>query len=208
MSFRFLVSLFSLVITLSPVFAVSEITSPGSRTGLENKYAADTNWLDQLVLHVLDPNQAKAYFRGADPATILLNNGQTLAEFLEKKLNPPGSVFIPLPVPCPLFTATDVPTTDESLGLLARGNDLSAQGGSAIGCSIPEDAVAILTQIKILALGESSVDISTWPMENPELYGSMRIRKTPLQGYQEFSVPVFDAPAPVPKKLLLLPSVE
>ena len=90
-------------------------------------------WRERLILNVLSPEQAGAYFeQGADPQSLLLENGLTLQEYLDAKLSPPASVYIGLPVPCALFSSDSIEPTAR-YNLRVRGQDLRAQGGSATG---------------------------------------------------------------------------
>ena len=59
-------------------------------------------WMDRLILHVLTPEQAQAYFTNqASAEDLTLETGETLAAYLDRRLNPAAHVFIPLASPCP-----------------------------------------------------------------------------------------------------------
>jgi len=53
------------------------------------------SWLDRLVLHVLTLAQAREYYQGADPKSLTLADGTTLADYLAVRFSPPGNVICP-----------------------------------------------------------------------------------------------------------------
>jgi hypothetical protein len=78
-----------------------------------------------------------------------------------------GSLFYPLPTPCPLFSLEGT-TSGEPMALIARGDDLSQQGGSANGCGIPDDATALMIQLRMASLMEIPVSVKLWPTDVQE----------------------------------------
>ena len=65
-----------------------------------------------------------------------------------------GNLFYPLPTPCPLFSLEGT-TSGDPMALSARADDLSDQGGSASGCGIPNDATALMIQLRIDRAGKN-----------------------------------------------------
>jgi hypothetical protein len=124
-------------------------------------------WMDRLVLHVLTPAQAREYYQGADPETLTLADGSTLADYLAARLSPPGNVYVPLPTPCRLFEVT-APDKETTFVLQGRGGDLSAQGGSVTGCSIPEEAVAVVLQVHAASTDGFLPGLKLWAADAPE----------------------------------------
>jgi hypothetical protein len=125
------------------------------------------DWKERLVLYALSPQQAADYYRGADPESILLENGQTLQQFLDHKMEPDGSQYFPLPAPCTLFHFEEL-RSGTPVALRARGNDLSQQGGSGFGCGIPKDATAVVTQLHLRSRDAIPIRVKLWPGNRPE----------------------------------------
>ncbi|MFZ0429990.1 MAG: hypothetical protein WAO20_17875, partial [Acidobacteriota bacterium] len=124
-------------------------------------------WRERLILNVLTADQAEAYFQdGAKAESLLLENGQTLKEYLDAKLSPAAAGYASLPVPCPLFEMEAL-NPDQGYPLFARGEDLSVQGGSVSGCSIPEGATALVLRLRISS-GGPSIRLKLWPSDGPE----------------------------------------
>jgi hypothetical protein len=136
----------------------------------ENPSAVDdpqVSWKERLILYVLTPEQTKLYYQGADPRILILEDGQTLQQYLDKRMETIGSLFFPLPTPCSLFSLEGL-TSDKSINLRARGMDLSQQGGSPIGCGIPKEATAMMIQLQIESLSANPVRVKLWPLDEPE----------------------------------------
>ena len=121
------------------------------------------------MLHAMTPAQASAFLDGADPSTIGLADGGTLADLLAASLagGGPELVYVPL-VSCRLFgtwfqgSPGPPMIADEVRTLFARGTDLSAQGGSATGCGIPTEAVAFMAQLRVMQPTAKGL-IKAWP---------------------------------------------
>jgi hypothetical protein len=113
------------------------------------------NWRERLILDVLTSEQARQYYQGTSPKELVLESGQTLAEYLAARTNPAGSVYVPLPGTCELFSIEDL-LPDESLGLEVRGQ-----------CGIPEEATAVILQVKAESLG-GSPRVKIWASDLPE----------------------------------------
>jgi hypothetical protein len=124
-------------------------------------------WKERLILYALTPAQARDYYRGADPDTIRLESGDTLQQFLDKRMTPVGNLYFPLPAPCDLFSRVEV-STREPLVLRARGEDLSEQGGSPTGCGIPEEATALMVQVKAKFPSGLPIRVKLWAIDHPE----------------------------------------
>lgn len=134
----------------------------------ENPAAADDpsiSWRDRLILYALTPEQARAYYDGADATSLMLERGQTLAEYLDDGISTEGNVYVHLPAPCSLFS-DQVLYKDEVRGLEVRGEDLSEQGGARNGCEIPEAAVALMIQLEVEA--PQGGRIKLWSSDMPE----------------------------------------
>jgi hypothetical protein len=128
---------------------------------------ASIGWRERLVMHALTPAQAEAYFRrGADPDTLVVEDGRTLREYLEARLSPPAGVFVALPAPCRLFAA-DRLEAGARYGVRARGGDLSAQGGSATGCGVPAEATAVVLQVGLDGPSAGG-RLKLWAADGPE----------------------------------------
>jgi hypothetical protein len=124
-------------------------------------------WRERLILDALTPAQAEAYFRrGADPDTLVVEDGRTLREYLEARLSPAGGLFAALPAPCPLF-ASDGLEAGARYGVRVRGGDLSAQGGSATGCGVPAEATAVVLQVRLQG-ASSGARLKLWAADGPE----------------------------------------
>jgi len=78
-----------------------------------------------------------------------------------------GSLFYPLPIPCSLFSLEGT-TQGEPMALMARGDDLSQQGGSASGCGIPDDATALMIQLRVESPSGTVVRIKLWQTDRPK----------------------------------------
>ncbi len=127
------------------------------------------SWKERLILNALTPEQAELYFSGrAGAESLTLEDGRTLAEYLDAKLSPPVQVFVPLPAPCPLFSVTLDGSSLHRLELQARSKRLAAQGGSAEGCGIPAEASAVLLHATVRSLEGIPARLKLWPTNAPE----------------------------------------
>jgi hypothetical protein len=158
-------------------FIAAELESRESRESAwerllrQNPTAADDpsiSWRDRLILYAVTPEQARDYYQGADAKSILLENGETLQQYLDRQSVSTGNLYYPLSGPCPLFSL-------EGLGYLeptavrARGQDLSDQGGSSTGCDIPQDATALMIWLRIdSATAKNRVRVKLWSRSSPE----------------------------------------
>jgi hypothetical protein len=99
----------------------------------------------------LTPQQRAALVAGADPASIELRSGGSLAALLAGASS--GLVYVPL-APCLLIDtlASRQPLTPGSHALAWRGptRDYSPLGGSAAGCGLPDDAAAVLVEAQVI----------------------------------------------------------
>ncbi|HUG43228.1 MAG TPA: hypothetical protein VMN76_03200 [Acidobacteriota bacterium] len=124
---------------------------------------ASVDWRQRLILHLLTPRQAEAYFSGRATADeLMLSDGRTLAAALDQPTTRAGGVYVPLPVSCRLFAAaTDDPGAG---GAYAKRSfrlgefNLSAQGIGALQPRIklwaeglPEPAAAAMERSAELA---------------------------------------------------------
>ncbi len=115
--------------------------------------------LDRKVLHAVTPGQAQALAEGAAAAEIVLDSGQTLAEYLRDSVGGgPGLVYVPVDL-CRLFatSAQTVPVSgrmaaDEIRAYVARGAGTAHtdQGGMPAGCGIPDEALAALIHFRVV----------------------------------------------------------
>jgi hypothetical protein len=78
-----------------------------------------------------------------------------------------GSLFYPLPTPCLLFSLEGT-TSGEPMALMARGDDLSQQGGSETGCGIPEDATALMIHLRMESLADFPIKFKVWSSDRSE----------------------------------------
>ncbi len=139
--------------------------------------------LEKRILQVLTPEQAESFTNGADPNTIVLANRETLAEFLSRgeKISEAGLVLKPT-YPCRMLdTRASGPkfSADETRAFIVRGaeRDYSPQGGTALGCGVPDltgralktnAARAVLLNVEAFdADGEGSVAI--WAAEAEDM---------------------------------------
>jgi hypothetical protein len=76
-----------------------------------------------------------------------------------------GSLFYLLPTPCPLFSLEGT-TSGEPMVLMVRGDDLSDQGGSSTGCGIPNDATALMIQVRMESSSDVPVRLKIWSTES------------------------------------------
>ncbi|HUV13979.1 MAG TPA: hypothetical protein VMY18_10055, partial [Acidobacteriota bacterium] len=116
---------------------------------------ASIDWQERLILHSLTPAQARRYYRGASADDLLVQDGLTLAEYLRAKSNPLGNVYVPLPGSCELFSAEGL-LSDEIAAAQVRGI-----------CGIPEEATAVILQVKASSTGMSP-RLKLWATDLPE----------------------------------------
>ncbi len=115
--------------------------------------------LERRILHALTPDQVQALFDGAVAEEIVLDSGQTLAEYLRDSVGGgPGLVYVPVDL-CRLFatSAQTVPVSgrmaaDEIRAYVARGAGTAHtdQGGMPAGCGIPDEALAALIHFRVV----------------------------------------------------------
>jgi hypothetical protein len=115
--------------------------------------------LEHKILERLTPEQGRRLAAGEDPKSIVLDSGETLAQFideaLEKGTTPQGLSYFPIDL-CILMrtgaSSRGKMVADETRILTARGEttNLTAQGGSSTGCGIPNEAQAILVNFIVL----------------------------------------------------------
>ena len=147
-----------------------------------NPGAADDDSLGPLerkILDALTPEQAAAFFDGTPPEQIVLDGGQTLAAFLARTMAAgPGLVYVPVDQ-CRLFATAfqTAPVTgplaaDEVREYVARGTGavFADQGGTAGGCGIPDEAVAVVLHFRLVAqlVQGGSGSFKVWPADDPE----------------------------------------
>src|SRR5687768_6050092 len=128
--------------------------------------------LQRRVVEALTPQQAEAFAQGADPASIVVADGQTLEQVLSEAAAASGVELAYIPAdPCPLVRTTSAAAgglaAGESRGFRARGN-LAAQGGAATGCGIPADAQVLAVVARATARGKGRGSLRVWPAGDPE----------------------------------------
>ena len=107
------------------------------------------------LLDALTPEQAEAFAAGEDPRSIVLESGETLASFIASLLSGgQGLVYVSLDACKVLRTVASVAgsmAAEEQRDFFVRGpaTDLSAQGGSDMGCLVPTDAVAVAMHFRV-----------------------------------------------------------
>ncbi len=148
-----------------------------------------TTPLERRILHALSPEQAEAFAAGADPRTLVLSSGQTLAEYLTSlKVLTSGLVYSPVDSCTVLRTgqSVDGPLTGSPIrDLNVRGEtiDLSSQGGSATGCGIPADAEAVLINSLIVSTGGTG-KLRAWAWDSPEPTDGLIEYKSTAEDYR------------------------
>ncbi len=102
-----------------------------------------TTSLEKRILQVLTSEQAERFADGADPSTIILSTGETLAELIAhaERTSAAGLTLQPT-YPCIIFDSREAGakfSTDETRVVRVRGtrSDYSPQGGAALGCGVP-----------------------------------------------------------------------
>lgn len=111
-------------------------------------FAQNGDVWDRLIAE--NPEVARAFAEGADPASLVLADGTTLAEAISQAA-PGVNALVYKPVaPCRIVRTVSstggILAANVSRHFLARteSTDFSAQGGSASGCGIPAAAEAIM----------------------------------------------------------------
>lgn len=150
-----------LTLYLGPTTAVAEMPETAwqrlvsERPGLANDTTVGP--LERAVLEALTPEQHVAFTRGADPRSLVLASGGTLADLLAegtgKSTAVTGLVYFPVPtctVVNTVVTAAGPMAANETRDFVVRGatTDLSAQGGSASGCGVPVTAESVVANFK------------------------------------------------------------
>lgn len=134
-------------------------------------------WLERTVLEALTPEQHEAFVAGADPATLWLDAGETLADLLARTVDEEGMstgmVYYPLPA-CSLIDTSLSPQGSMTVGeirtFLARGDiDLSPQGGPVTGCGVPSEAGSVIANFQVDAgVGAAAKGrLKAWPSDLP-----------------------------------------
>jgi hypothetical protein len=97
--------------------------------------------LERRALEAMTPDQTIDVLNGADPRSIDLADGTTLADLLATEAGGPGQELVYSPVtPCRLVDtrlAGGALTAGSPRHFQARGNNLSNQGGDPAGCGLP-----------------------------------------------------------------------
>ncbi len=135
--------------------------------------------LERKVLSVVTPEQARLFSEGTDPSQIVLESGETLADFIGRTIaGGPGLVYEPVDQ-CLLFStyAQQLPVAvrrmeaDEIREFVARGSgtEHTDQGGIA-DCLIPTEAVAVVMHFRLVTRQVSGVNgfLKAWPADDPE----------------------------------------
>jgi hypothetical protein len=126
--------------------------------------------LERRVLEELTPAQVEAFAAGADPASLLLTDGETLEQVFTRAAAEADTPLAYTPLdPCILAR-----TAGSSSGALAAGElrafrargDLSNQGGAYAGCGVPEDARVLAVTFRLVTRGKGSLHI--WPAGDSE----------------------------------------
>ncbi len=136
---------------------------------------------ERRILQALTPDQAERYAQGAEADTIVLPNGENLAEFIERQeeTTAAGLVYKPLGAPCTVLDTRRIGAklgANETRALKLRGQetDYSEQGGSARGCGIPSlrgeslktnTARALFLNVAVFD-AEGAGELSLWPSSN------------------------------------------
>ncbi len=112
------------------------------------------------VLEALGPEQLDQFLDGADPGSLVLDDGKTLDDLLDRHFAKgavaSGLVYFPV-APCPVADTTSAVAgklgTWEIRQLVIRGEttNLSVQGGSASGCGVPVAAESIVANFRIFS---------------------------------------------------------
>lgn len=130
----------------------------------------DYSDFERRILQAMSPEQAVAYAEGADPRDLVLASGETLAELMARILGEgtgtTGLVYHPLPTCILVRTVTSTAGAlqpDVVRDFIARGEttDLSAQGGSATGCGVPDSAEALIANFIVVAPSDDG-ELKVW----------------------------------------------
>ena len=156
-------------LALAPGAWSQEVSSVALTLGAEKNPALDG--LEQAVLEVLTKEQRQAFADGADPASLVLASGETLADFigrrLEKGMVASGLMYFPLPRCHVLRTwasTEGMMDAGETRDFIVRGEttDLSDQGGSASGCGVPVSAEALAVNFRVSDHGSYTGQLRVW----------------------------------------------
>ncbi len=112
--------------------------------------------LSRIIAEALTPDQLKLFVAGADPASLAVAEGVTLADLLNglgKAQVAGGLVYYPVK-PCRVVntpsTAGGEMGANETRQFDVRGaGSLAAQGGSATGCGVAADAESVIANFKV-----------------------------------------------------------
>jgi hypothetical protein len=137
--FALLVTIFALRLTVAEIGAAAG-PSTDPLHGMPPAVLDRLSPTERRALEVMTPEQTLDVLEGADPASIELASGESLARFLAREAGADQDlVYSPLP-PCRLVdtrNAGGALLPGVARGFNARGPNLSAQGGNVAGCSVP-----------------------------------------------------------------------
>ena len=112
--------------------------------------------LEQAVREALSPEQYQAFADGADPATLMLASGETLADFLADKLGrgsvASGLVYFPVPT-CEVARVRIA--ADTTMDFVVRGS-----------CGVPAGAESIVATIQAISPSGSG-RLKAWATDAP-----------------------------------------
>ena len=147
--------------------------------------------IEQSLLQVLDSDQLQAFVDGVGAEDILLANGESLADYLDRR-SQSGRASLALHTlePCVLTDSAKagqkpIPGVVQSLLVRGPDSDLSELGGSPEGCGLPglirtgtteqsfwtSAARALLISVEIRDAVEAG-SLSIWPAGSPKPAGS------------------------------------
>lgn len=198
---RLSLSLIAALVLAVPAFAQESAWEEYVR---RNPAAVDDDSIDPLMrrlLHALQPDQVAALAEGADPDTMVLASGESLAEFLRDSVGGgPGLVYVPV-AQCRLFATNfqTAPVTgsmaaDEIRDFVARGSGTAhTDQGGFVDCGIPTEAVVVVLHFRLVA--DAVVDgrgsLKVWAADAPEPNGHVMeyepVVDPPLQARRRFS---------------------
>ncbi len=179
---KFRTALLGLALALAAVAGHSQKTQESAWDAYvrQNPRAVDDDaigLLERRILDALTPEQASAFFAGADPTDIVLAEGETLADFIAATLSgAPGMVYVPVNL-CRLFATfqqtapvAGLMAIDETREYVARGSGTAhTDQGGEVDCLIPTEAAAIVMHVRVVssALGAAG-RLKMWPSHVPE----------------------------------------
>jgi hypothetical protein len=117
-------------------------------------------WEERVALDALTPEQAVEYRRGADPGRLILEDGRTLEEYLEARLAPAAGLYVGLSSPCSLFSGEWWPS--------GAVREVAVRGR----CGVPEEALAVVLELRAETLGVVSPRVKVWARDLPEPAGA------------------------------------